>query len=51
VNPAKILGLEDRIGSIEPGKDADLVVWSGHPFDMKSVVERVYIDGVEVFRR
>ncbi|HBT40337.1 MAG: Amidohydrolase [Thermotoga sp. 50_1627] len=51
LNPAKILGLEDRLGSIEPGKDADLVVWSGHPFDMKSVVEKVYIDGELVYSR
>ncbi|MDK2786551.1 MAG: hypothetical protein PWQ80_1230, partial [Thermotoga sp.] len=51
VNPAKILGMEDRLGTIEPGKDADLVVWSGHPFDMKSRVERVFIEGTEVFRR
>lgn len=51
INPAKILGLEERIGSIEVGKDADLVVWSGHPFDMKSVVERVYIDGQLVYSK
>ncbi|WP_041075790.1 amidohydrolase [Thermotoga caldifontis] len=51
INPAKILGLEERIGSIEVGKDADLVVWSGHPFDMKSIVERVYIDGQLVYSK
>lgn len=51
INPAKILGLEERIGSIEVGKDADLVVWSGHPFDMKSFVERVYIDGQLVYSK
>ncbi|MEN3008079.1 amidohydrolase [Pseudothermotoga sp.] len=51
INPAKILGLEDRLGSIEIGKDADLVVWSGHPFDMKSTVEQVYIDGELVYSK
>ncbi len=51
INPAKILGLEERLGSIEVNKDADLVVWSGHPFDMKSVVEKVFIDGKLVYSR
>ncbi|PLV60107.1 amidohydrolase [Thermotoga sp. KOL6] len=51
INPAKILGLDNTIGSIEEGKDADLVVWSDHPFNMKSKVERVFIEGMEVFRR
>jgi imidazolonepropionase-like amidohydrolase len=51
INPATILGLQDRLGSIEPGKDADLVVWSGHPFDMKSVVEKVYIEGELVYSK
>jgi len=50
-NPAKILGLWNRVGSIEPGKDADLVVWSAHPFDMRSVVEKVLIDGDIVYQR
>ncbi|RKX35471.1 MAG: amidohydrolase [Thermotogae bacterium] len=49
INPAKILNLDNRIGSIEPGKDADLVIWSGHPFDMKAVVEQVFIDGEEIY--
>ncbi len=48
INPAKILKMDNQVGSIEKGKDADLVVWSGHPFDMNSIVESVYIDGENV---
>lgn len=51
INPAKILGLSERIGSIELGKDADLVVWTGHPFDMRSTVEKVFIDGEMVYSK
>lgn len=44
--PAEILGIADRVGSIAPGKDADLVVLSAHPFDVaKSRVELVFIHG------
>ena len=49
INGAKILGIEDRVGSIEIGKDADLVVWSGDPLEITSKVERVYIDGNLVY--
>jgi len=45
MNPAEILGVADRMGSIEPGKDADLVIWSGHPFCTMTVAEKVFIDG------
>lgn len=45
LDAAKHLGVEDRVGSIEPGKDADLVIWSGNPFDLRSVPEKVFIDG------
>ncbi|MDD4599564.1 Imidazolonepropionase [bioreactor metagenome] len=45
INAAKILGLQDRIGSIEPGKDADLVVWSEHPLLLAAKPEWVLIDG------
>jgi imidazolonepropionase-like amidohydrolase len=48
INPATILGMEKRIGTIEEGKDADLVVWTGHPFDMHSTVDAVYIEGKKV---
>lgn len=51
INPAKILEIDDRVGSIEIGKDADIVVWSGHPFDMSSYVEKVYIEGTRVYIR
>ena len=42
---AKHLGVDDRVGSIEPGKDADLVIWSGNPFDLRSKPEAVFING------
>ncbi|MCL5032154.1 MAG: amidohydrolase [Thermotogae bacterium] len=48
INPAKILGISDKTGSVEEGKDADLVVWSGHPFDARSKVEGVYIEGIKI---
>jgi imidazolonepropionase-like amidohydrolase len=50
INPARIIGIDDRLGSIEPGKDADLVVWSGDPLDVLSRVEYALIDGTEVYR-
>jgi len=48
INPAKILQIDSKTGSIEKGKDADLVVWSGHPFEMRSKVEAVYIEGQKI---
>jgi imidazolonepropionase-like amidohydrolase len=51
LNPAKVLGLDKRLGSIEPGKDAHLVVFSGDPLDFNSVVERVFIDGIPAYER
>ena len=51
LNPAWSLGLDDRIGSIEVGKNADLVLWSGNPFSVYSRAERVWIDGAQMFDR
>ncbi len=45
INPAIILGIDDRVGSIEKGKDADIVIMSGHPFDTFSTVDMVLVDG------
>ena len=50
-NPAKSLGIFDKTGSLEVGKDADVVVWSGDPFSSYSNAERVYIDGALMFDR
>jgi imidazolonepropionase-like amidohydrolase len=46
LNAARILGMEDRFGSIEPGKDADLVIFSGDPYDFRSVCTAVLVDGI-----
>ena len=50
VNPAAMMGLQDRVGSLTPGLDADVVVWSGDPLDINSRAELVLISGVEVYR-
>jgi len=45
INPARLAGVGDRIGSLEPGKDADLAIFDGDPFDIQTRVVEVYIDG------
>jgi imidazolonepropionase-like amidohydrolase len=45
--PAEIAGLGDQIGSLRPGRRADVVIWSGDPLELASAVEKVWIDGVE----
>jgi imidazolonepropionase-like amidohydrolase len=50
INPARIIGVDDRLGSIEPGKDADLVIWSGDPLDVLSRVTLALMDGEEIYR-
>jgi len=46
LNPAKALGIDDVTGSLETGKMADVVVWTGDPFSVYTKAEKVYIDGV-----
>ena len=50
VNPATILRLHERVGSLAAGLDADVVIWSGDPLDVNSRAEVVLIAGVEVYR-
>lgn len=49
--PAEILGVAERVGTLAPGKDADLVILSGEPFGGATAVERVLIDGEVVFEK
>lgn len=51
INAAKQLRLDDRIGSIEAGKDADLAIWTGHPLSTYSRVETTFIEGQIYFDR
>ena len=49
LNPAKLLHIDDRVGSIKVGKDADLVLWSDHPLSMYATAEKTIIEGVTYF--
>ena len=51
INPAKQLGIDKRTGSIEVGKDADIVIWSEHPFSVYTHVEQTIIEGEVFFDR
>ena len=51
LNPAEVLGLAERVGSLEVGKDADLVLWEGDPLDVRHRTLRVWQGGREVMRR
>jgi len=48
LSPAEMLGVANRIGSLQPGRDANIVVWSGDPFEFTTKVEHVLIRGREV---
>ncbi len=51
LNPARQLRIDNRVGSIEVGKDADIAVWSHHPLSTMAIVERTYIDGIAYYDR
>ena len=51
LDPARMLGIEDRVGSLSVGKDADLALFTHHPLDVYTRVERTWIDGDLVFER
>lgn len=51
INPAKQLEIENRVGSIEPGKDADLTIFDKHPLSNYAKVQKVFIDGELYFDR
>ncbi|MBV9845287.1 MAG: amidohydrolase [Kutzneria sp.] len=48
-NPARIMGIDDRVGALRPGLDADVVLWSGDPLDVMSRALRVFVNGREVY--
>jgi imidazolonepropionase-like amidohydrolase len=51
INPAWALGIDDKVGSLEVGKNADVVLWTGNPFSVYSKPEKVWIDGALLFDR
>jgi imidazolonepropionase-like amidohydrolase len=51
INPAKQLRIDNRVGSLEVGKDADVVIWNKHPLSTYAIVDRVYIDGQTYYDR
>lgn len=51
INPAIQLGIDDRVGSLETGKDGDVVIFSGHPLSIYSIPEYTFVDGIMYFNR
>ncbi len=51
INPAKQLRVDSQVGSLEVGKDADVVIWNKHPLSTYAIVDRVYIDGQQYYDR
>lgn len=51
INPARMLKIDARVGSIEAGKDADFVIWNRHPLSSYAIVNRTYVDGVLYYDR
>ena len=49
LNPAKMLHIDGRVGSIKAGKDADIVIWSGHPLSVYSKAEKTFVDGTPYY--
>lgn len=49
LNPAEIMGLDDRVGALRPGMDGDVVLWSGDPLDVMNRALRVFVGGREVY--
>jgi adenine deaminase len=49
LNPAKLLHLDDRMGSVKIGKDADLVLWTDHPLSIQAISEMTLIDGIVLY--
>jgi imidazolonepropionase-like amidohydrolase len=51
LNPAWIIGVEDRVGSLDVGKDADIAIWNSYPLSSAALVDKVLIDGDVFFDR
>jgi len=51
INAAQILGVNNRVGSLEKGKDADVIILDGYPLNIKTWVDQVFIDGESVYKR
>lgn len=51
INPAKQLGIDDKVGSLEVGKHGDVAIWNKHPLSIYSIAEKTYVDGKKYFDR
>jgi imidazolonepropionase-like amidohydrolase len=49
INPARMIGIDKRVGSLEPGKDADVILWTGSPLDVRNYVALAIVNGEVVY--